>query len=91
LNGHAVRTLARASKTLCFELERSNAVSRFKFHVIIFGTFLDASIHSSSVAMAATTIDITISFAEGDSVLPFQVEADETVENLKALIEAMVR
>jgi hypothetical protein len=40
---------------------------------------------------SSTTIDITISFAEGDSVLPFQVEADETVENLKALIEAMVR
>jgi hypothetical protein len=43
------------------------------------------------MSSSSTTIDITISFAEGDSVLPFQVEADETVENLKALIEAMVR
>jgi hypothetical protein len=76
---------------VCFE-RRAVGVSRFKYLQISRHTFSEHSTLSIlPLAMAATTIDITISYADGDSVLPFQVEADETVENLKALIEAMVR
>ncbi len=38
-----------------------------------------------------TSISLTVTYLEGDSSTVLNVDPNETVENVKALIEAMVR
>ena len=51
---------------------------------------LNSIIHKSLSDMEAT-ISLVVTYEKGDSTTVIQVEADESVENVKALVEAMVR